>query len=85
MVYFRGQGEVNFLVTQWGKPIEAIQVSYDDLDQKETWLREVEALMECLQALNLKQGLILTLKREETLTQSQKTILLRPLYKWLLD
>lgn len=82
--YFKNEGEVDFVITDFGKPKEALQVCYSDLKEEETFKRETTSLIECLQALKLTMGLILTLKREETLTIKNKTINFIPLYKWLI-
>ncbi|MBI3540596.1 MAG: ATP-binding protein [Deltaproteobacteria bacterium] len=83
--YFKEEGEVDFVVTQFGKPHEALQVSYDDLQEKTTWEREVYSLLECLKALKLPEGILLTLKREESLTIEKKRIRMIPLFQWLLQ
>lgn len=83
--YFKEAGEVDFLVVENGGPREAIQVCYDNLENSKTFLREFDSLLECLKSTGLKEGLILTRSREETMKQHGKKITLRPLYKWLMD
>ncbi len=58
--YFKDMQEVDFVVTELGKPVEAIQVAFSDLKDKKTKEREVNALIEALKNLGLKKGLILT-------------------------
>lgn len=82
--YFREKGETDFLVTHFGKPVEAIQVCYGVENDEGTWKREVDSLLECLLATHLDGGVILTQKREETLQREGKTISFKPLHKWLL-
>lgn len=84
VTYYQGKGEVDFLLTEFGKPQEAIQVCYDDLKEGSTREREVGSLAECLNHLELKEGTILTLKAEENLKRENKMIHLIPLFKWLL-
>lgn len=81
--YFSEEGEVDFLVTEFGKPEMAIQVCYDNLNNEKTFEREVESLMACLKATKLNEGLILTMTREEKMSRQGKTISFIPLYRWL--
>lgn len=84
VTYFKENGEVDFLVTEFGKPKQAIQVCYDDLENAETGGREIESLIEGLAATHLAEGQILTRTREEKIRKGGKVIELTPLYKWLL-
>lgn len=84
ITYFSDSGEVDFLTTEFGKPKMAIQVSYDNLGDEKTLSRETSSLLACLKTTKLENGLILTLSREERIKCQDKTIELRPLYKWLL-
>ena len=81
--YYKQVQEVDFVITELGKPIDAIQVCYSDLEDQETRNREINALLECLQALELPSGKILTLSLEDVLLKEGKTIHLIPLYQWL--
>ncbi|MBI3900788.1 MAG: hypothetical protein HY324_01395, partial [Chlamydiia bacterium] len=54
-----------FVITELGKPVDAIQVCYADLQDEATKTREIEALLECLEELNLPSGKILTLSIED--------------------
>lgn len=81
--YYREKQEVDFVITELGKPIDAIQVCYSDLEDPKTRAREINALLECLQALELSSGTILTLSLEDTLLKEGKTIYFIPLYCWL--
>lgn len=81
--YYKQKQEVDFVITELGKPIDAIQVCYSDLEDQETYDREINALLECLQALELPSGKILTLSLEDQLSMEGKTIELIPLYRWL--
>lgn len=83
--YFQENGEVDFLITDNGKPIEAIQVCYDNLEDPKTYDREYRSLLEGLQATGLDEGLILTKSREERTKREGKNIIFMPLYKWLLS
>ena len=81
--YYKQEQEVDFVITELGKPIDAIQVCYSDLEDQETRNREINALLECLQALELPSGKILTLSLEDVFLKEGKAIHLIPLYQWL--
>lgn len=81
--YYKQKQEVDFVITELGKPIEAIQVCYSDFEDPGTRDREVGALLECLTDLKLPSGKILTLSVEDTFFEEGKEICLIPLYKWL--
>lgn len=82
--YFKGEREVDFVVTELGKPRDAVQVCYSDLENESTLKREVGGLIEALEYTGLESGTILTHSREEILHEHGKTINLVPIYKWLL-
>ncbi len=81
--YFKQNQEVDFIITELGKPTDAIQVCYSDMKSLSTFDREIEAMLECLKSLNLPSGKILTLSLEDTISLQEKTIHFIPLYKWL--
>lgn len=83
--YYKQLQEVDFVITELGKPVDAIQVCYCELENQETRDREITALLECLQDLELPSGKILTLSLEDTLFKEGKKINLIPLYKWLAE
>lgn len=81
--YYKQVQEVDFVITELGKPVDAIQVCYSDLEDQETRNREINALLECLKALELPLGKILTFSLEDVLLKEGKEIHLIPLYQWL--
>jgi predicted AAA+ superfamily ATPase len=81
--YYKQLQEVDFVITELGRPVDAIQVCYSDLENQATRDREITALLECLQALELPSGKILTRSLEDTLLKEGKKIHFIPLYKWL--
>ena len=83
--YYKQAQEVDFVITELGKPVDAIQVCYSDFENQATRDREINALLECLQDLKLSSGKILTLSLEDVLLREGKTIHLIPLYQWLSD
>lgn len=81
--YYKKTQEVDFIVTELGRPVDAIQVCYSDLEDPDTRNRELRALLECLQDLKLTSGKIVTRSAEDILFAEGKTIHLIPLYQWL--
>lgn len=81
--YFKGKQEVDFVICELGKPTLAIQVCYSNLDDQNTREREVLALVECLESLGLKTGIILTLNYEHRETVHGMRIHFKPLHQWL--
>ncbi|MEI8366405.1 MAG: hypothetical protein WCF65_08300 [Parachlamydiaceae bacterium] len=65
---------MDFVITELGKPVEAIQVAYCNLEDQKTRDREILALMECLEDLGLKTGTILTLAYEDIQTIQGKCV-----------
>lgn len=82
LYYFKGKQEVDFVLTELGKPQEAIQVTYSDLKDPKTKEREVSALIECLAELNLPSGKILTRAYEDQEKVQGKKVEFIPLYRW---
>ncbi len=85
VTYFKGKGEVDFVLTQNYIPRHAIQVCFSNLESPNLFKREVDSLVECLNELKLSAGAILTLNRQETIKVEKKKISLMPLYLWLLE
>ena len=83
LFYYKQKQEVDFIITELGRPVDAIQVCYSDFEDAQTQDREINALLECLEELNLSSGKILTLSLEDVLIKNGKTIHLIPLYRWL--
>lgn len=83
--YYSGKGEVDFITVEGNAPVGATQVCYDEMENALTYNREVRALINCLKELKLKEGLILTENRHETLKEDGLVIRFIPLFKWLLQ
>jgi len=79
--YWKDKYECDFLVKEGAKITQAFQVSFE-LENKE---REVNGLLEALNAFKLKEGLVLTEDFEDVEKISKKTIIYKPLWKWLLS
>src|SRR4030042_222973 len=76
--------EIDFLSRKGVKTNELIQVSYE-LSDKDTFAREIDGLFEGLKEFNLKEGLILTEYEETEIKKDGKKIVIKPVYKWLID
>src|SRR3989338_4320898 len=76
--------EVDFLIKSGKKDLMLIQVA-DHLDTDKTRQREINALLKAMDELKLKTGLILTDDTEEKITSGGKVMIVKPIYKWLLE
>ena len=81
--YFKNKRECDFIVREKSAVTEAIQVTaHFNIDNRE---REVNGLLEAMDAFALKKGLILTQDAEDLLKIDSKSIIVKPIYKWLLE
>lgn len=53
--------------------------------QENTRMREINGLIEAMEFYNLEKGLILTDSEEEIIQIHDKTIEVKPVWKWLLE
>ena len=81
--YFSEQKECDFTIRKKNRIINAIQVCHI-LNEKNKD-REVKGLLEAMNKFKLKKGLILTLNQEDTFNIEGKIILVKPVWKWLLE
>src|SRR3989344_4603557 len=81
--YYSNKNECDFIVKERTKIKKAIQVCY--LLNKENKEREIEGLLEAMNKLKLKKGLILTQDQEEEIERKNKKIKIMPVWKWLLQ
>lgn len=85
--YHKEQSECDFVISNWWKITEAIQVTYSlkDLDTKK---REVAWLVEAMQIYQLKEGIILTDEEEDEFIEKNKNrsfqIKVIPIWQWLM-
>jgi predicted AAA+ superfamily ATPase len=82
LYYHRARQECDFIVTENERPVEAIQVTMLLNGNRE---REYGGLLEALEAYGLEKGLILTEAEEFEETIKGKQIIVRPIWKWLLE
>lgn len=80
----RGGWEVDFVVKEGPRVKQLIQVCYDisDPDVKK---REVKSLLKGMGEFKLKRGLVVTRDLEGKETAGGKTIIFKPLWRWLLE
>lgn len=84
MVYHHKlKNECDFLIVRKNKVSEAIQVT-QKLDET-TEKREIQGLIEALKEHKLSAGLILTAEQEEERMVEGKKIIIKPVWKWLLE
>jgi len=76
--------EVDFLIKFGKKDIQLIQVT-EHLSRDKTRQREITALEKAMDELGLSRGLILTYDTEGKIILQKKTIVVKPIYKWLLE
>jgi uncharacterized protein len=81
--YFSGKRECDFIVKSDNSINMAIQVCWE-LNYSNTD-REVLGLIEALEYFNLQQGLLFTSDHEEIRVVNNRTILIKPVWKWLLE
>ena len=81
--YFQKDRECDFVVKEKDKLKAAIQVCYDLNEENKE--RELNGLLEALEKFKLNHGLILTYDQEDELKIKNKTIKIKPVWKWLLE
>jgi predicted AAA+ superfamily ATPase len=84
-VYYHHKGQECDFVIKEGKEINAaIQVTYAMPNEK-TRKREIDGLLDAMNAYNLQSGLIITDDTEEEIRENGKIIKILPAWKWLLE
>lgn len=81
--YYAGDRECDFILKDKKMITGAIQVCYEFT--KENQDRETGGLLKAMAEFKLTQGMILTYDQEDTLKSDGKTIIIKPVWKWLLD
>jgi predicted AAA+ superfamily ATPase len=81
--YYRNKHECDFVIQNKLNITQAIQVTQQITETNKE--REINGLLEVLHSFNLQHGLILTYDQEEELTIEDKKIIIKPIWKWLLD
>lgn len=81
--YHRKDYECDFLIVKKNKVFSAIQVT-QKLNE-DNLQREKNGLFEVMELHKLKEGLILTSDQEDEIIEDGKKILVKPIWKWLLE
>jgi len=83
-VFYYSKGkECDFVLSDSNKRIDSvIQVCFELHEHNRK--RELDGLLSAMDFFNLKSGLILTYDQEDTLEIENKTIIIEPVWKWLL-
>ena len=81
--YYQDKQECDFLVVNKHKVAAAIQVT-KDVTAATTKNREISGILEVLNKLKVKRGLILTEDEHETIKSNYCTIQILPIWYWLL-
>ncbi len=81
--YFQKNNECDFIVKEGGKVAQAIQVCHEINDDNQK--REMEGLVEAMRELKLHHGLVLTYDQGDELEIDRKRIMMKPVWKWLLE
>jgi len=83
-IYFhKDKYECDFLIRDRTNISKAIQVT-NNLDEN-NYKREINGLLDALHKYKLKEGLILTSEHEEEIIENKKKIIIKPIWKWLLE
>ena len=81
--YFSGKNECDFVIQNDKKITNVIQVTNELSDNNKQ--RELKGLLEAMEYFKLKNGLILTYDQETNITLDNKNILVKPVWKWILE
>ncbi len=81
--YHSDKYECDFLIREGNKIKNAVQVTYEINEKNKE--RETIGLIEALNKFKLKEGLIITFDQEEDLKLDGKKIVIKPVWKWLLE
>ncbi len=82
--YHMKKRECDFIIKEGLKVTEVIQVCLN-LDNLKTKEREIEGLIEAMKEYKLKRGVIFTFDKEDELIIDDKQIIIKPVWKWLLE
>ena len=80
--YYSGDRECDFIIKHGQKITRALQVCQEINNDNEE--REIGGLLEAMKEFGLSEGLILTGSQEETRHQGTATIIIQPVWKWLI-
>ncbi|OPY38199.1 MAG: Archaeal ATPase [Methanoregula sp. PtaU1.Bin051] len=81
--YYSGDRECDFVIKRGRKISRAVQVCHELNDENVD--REIGGLSEAMEDFGLKEGLILTGSQEDLRKTGDATIIIKPVWKWLLE
>lgn len=81
--YFQEKQECDFVIREGTKIKQALQVCYEISDENR--IREYDGLLEAMNAFQLSEGLILTYDQEDDEIIDSKNVMIKPVWKWLLE
>lgn len=81
--YFTNKHECDFIVVENKTVRSIIQVAWEVHENNKE--REIEGMLTAMHDLKQKTGLILTFDQEEEITKDGKKIIVKPVWKWLLE
>ena len=81
--YHESKNECDFVIKDKNKINNAVQVSY--ILHEENKKREINGLLEAMNKFHLKTGVLLTMEQEDEITIDNKKIIVKPVWKWLLE
>jgi len=81
--YFREENECDFVFRDKERKMQAVQVCWK-LDS-ENQDREIKGLIEVMNKFKLKQGLILTYDQDDEFNIENKKIIVKSVWKWMLE
>ena len=80
----RNDREVDFVLRKGAEITELVQVAYE-INNSDALQREVKALTEASQELNVSHLIVLTWDDEREMEKDGKVVKFKPVWKWLLD
>lgn len=81
--YHKEKSECDFILKDKLKIVQAIQVTQNLDDDNKS--REIAGLLEACKKYKLKEGMILTYDQEKEIVVDDKKIVVKPVWKWLLQ
>jgi len=81
--YFQDKNECDFIIKEMEKITKAIQVCFDFNEENKE--REINGLVSAMNEFKLKEGLILTNNQDDEFIVDGKKIIIKPVWKWLLE
>lgn len=81
--YYSNKHECDFIAIEKKTVRSVIQVTWELNEKNKN--REINGILEALDSFTLDEGIILTFDQDDTIYRDEKTIVVKPVWKWLLD